>query len=58
MTHLAIPEVARLASQAKVKKLMVTHFYFDVKEDELKRELQCGYAGEVFIGRDGMTIEF
>jgi ribonuclease BN (tRNA processing enzyme) len=56
-SHLSIQEVAQLASQAKVKKLVVTHFYFDVDEDELKGELQNEYAGEVFIGRDGMSIE-
>ena len=55
--HLSIQEVAKLASQANVKKLVVTHFYFAVDEDELKGELQNEYAGEVFIARDGMSIE-
>jgi ribonuclease BN (tRNA processing enzyme) len=55
--HLSIQEVARLASQARVKKLVVTHFYFAVDEDELKGKLQNEYAGEVFIGRDGLSIE-
>ncbi|MBI3654549.1 MAG: MBL fold metallo-hydrolase [Acidobacteria bacterium] len=56
-THLSIAEVARLASQAQVKKLVVTHFYFAVEEAALQSELQRQYHGEIFIGRDGMTIE-
>jgi ribonuclease BN (tRNA processing enzyme) len=55
--HLAIADVARLAAQAKSRKLVVTHFYFAVEEARLKRELQSQYAGEVFIGRDGLSVE-
>lgn len=55
--HLSIKDVARLAAEANVKRLVVTHFYFDVDEEELKRELQQGYSGEVIIGRDGMSLD-
>ena len=55
--HLSIAEAARLATHASVAKLIVTHFYFDVNEAELKTELQRSYDGEVVIGRDGLSLE-
>jgi ribonuclease BN (tRNA processing enzyme) len=55
--HLSIAEAARLATRASVAKLIVTHFYFDVDEAELKAELERGYDGEVVIGRDGLSVE-
>ncbi len=55
--HLAVRDVARMASAAQVKRLVVTHFYFEVDEEELQRGLQRDYAGEVVIGRDGMSFE-
>jgi len=54
--HLAVKDVAVMAARAEVARLVVTHFYFEVDEAELKRELERGYAGEVIIGRDGMRI--
>jgi ribonuclease BN (tRNA processing enzyme) len=55
--HLSIAETARLATHASVAKLIVTHFYFDVDEAELKAELEHGYDGGVVIGRDGLSVE-
>jgi ribonuclease BN (tRNA processing enzyme) len=55
--HLSIADVARIASQARVSKLIVTHFYFEVDEAELTRELKSAYSGEVIVGRDGLSIE-
>jgi ribonuclease BN (tRNA processing enzyme) len=55
--HLSVRQAARLASQAGVAKLIVTHFYFDVDEAELKAELEREYSGEVIIGRDGLVVE-
>lgn len=57
VAHLSIGEAASLASQAGARRLVVTHFYFDVNDDELKRELELGYEGEVLIGRDGMSVD-
>ncbi|HEX5735061.1 MAG TPA: ribonuclease Z [Blastocatellia bacterium] len=54
--HLSIKDVATLASRAEVARLVVTHFYFDVDESELKSELQMNYSGEVIIGRDGLSL--
>lgn len=55
--HLSVKDVARMAAAASVEKLLVTHFYFDVNDDELKRELQTDFSGEVLIGRDGLSVE-
>ena len=55
--HLSVRQAGRLAAQAEVAKLIVTHFYFDVDETELKDELEREYSGEVIIGRDGLVIE-
>ncbi|MFY9574366.1 MAG: MBL fold metallo-hydrolase [Blastocatellia bacterium] len=55
--HLSVSEAARLATRAGVARLIVTHFYFDVNETELKEELAREFAGEVMIGRDGLSVE-
>ena len=55
--HLSVRDVAKMASSASVEKLVVTHFYFDVNEVELKEELQKDFSGEVLIGRDGLSVE-
>ena len=55
--HLSVGQVARLALRAGVARLIVTHFYFEVNEAELKAELERGYSGEVIIGRDGLQID-
>jgi ribonuclease BN (tRNA processing enzyme) len=54
--HLAVKDVARLAEQARVENLLVTHFYFDVDEENLKKELQATYAGNIIVGKDGMRL--
>lgn len=56
-THVSIHEVGRMAGIAEAARLVVTHFYFDVNDEELKRELQTTFSGEVIIGKDGMGIE-
>ncbi len=55
--HLSVSQAARLAARAEVAKLIVTHFYFDVNETELKHELEREYSGEVIVGSDGMSVE-
>lgn len=55
--HLSIDDVARMASKAGAARLVVTHFYFEVDEPALKRQLQSGFSGDVIIGRDGMTFK-
>ncbi|HWC76416.1 MAG TPA: ribonuclease Z [Blastocatellia bacterium] len=54
--HLTIGDAAMIARNAGVRRLVVTHFYFEVDEAALKSELEKDYAGDVIIGRDGMEI--
>lgn len=54
--HLSVKQAARLAAVARVAKLIVTHFYFEVDEAWLKAELEREYNGEVIIGRDGLEL--
>lgn len=58
VAHLSIEDAAKLAAKAKAARLVVTHFYFEVNDQELKRELEQGYGGEVLIGRDGLSMVF
>ncbi|MGA9771919.1 MAG: ribonuclease Z [Blastocatellia bacterium] len=55
--HVSIRDVARMAALADAARLAVTHFYFDVDEQELKRELQKDYSGEIIIGMDGLSLD-
>ena len=55
--HLSVKQAAQLAAQAHVRRLVVTHFYFEVNEAELRTELEGEYSGEVIIGRDGLVVE-
>lgn len=57
IAHVSVRDVARMASLADVARLVVTHFYFDVNEQELKQELQKDFSGEVVIGRDGLRLD-
>ena len=55
--HVSVEDVAKMARDARVARLAVTHFYFEVDESELKKKIESIYSGEVIIGKDGMTIE-
>ncbi len=57
ISHVSVKDVARMATLADVARLVVTHFYFDVNEDELKQELRKDFSGEIMIGRDGLSID-
>ncbi len=54
--HLSVRQAGQLAARAETARLIVTHFYFEVNEAELKAELERDYSGEVFIGRDGLEL--
>jgi ribonuclease BN (tRNA processing enzyme) len=55
--HLSIAEVAHLADAAQVKKLIATHFYFSMSDEALIEKLRDGYAGEIYLGKDGLQVE-
>ncbi len=56
VAHVAINDVARMAALAAAERLIVTHFYFEVEEEAVKREIRRQYAGEILIGRDGLQL--
>ena len=56
VAHLSIQDAARLAARAKVSRLVVTHFYFDVDEAEVEAELRKEFSGEVIVARDGLSV--
>jgi ribonuclease BN (tRNA processing enzyme) len=56
IAHVSIRDVARMAAMAEARRLVVTHFYFEVDEEEIRREIRRDYAGDIFIGRDGLQL--
>ena len=57
IAHLSIKDAATIAAEAGVRTLIATHFYFDVDEAELKRDLQRDFSGEIIIARDGLSLD-
>jgi len=55
--HLSIDEASMMANLAGAGRLVVTHFYFKVDELDLLARIRQRYSGEVWIGRDGLSIE-
>ena len=56
IAHVSIRDVARMAAMAEARRLIVTHFYFEVDEEEVRRELSRDYTGDILIGRDGLQL--
>jgi ribonuclease BN (tRNA processing enzyme) len=56
VAHVSISDVARMAALAEAERLIVTHFYFDVDEEEVMHEIRREYSGEIIIGRDGLQL--
>jgi len=59
--HLTTKEAGKVAREAGVKRLMLTHFYPEIAnmdEKEIKREVKSsGYEGEIIIAKDLMTLQ-
>jgi ribonuclease BN (tRNA processing enzyme) len=55
--HLSVSEAARLARLTNVGTLILTHFYFDVDEEQIIPEVLKSYSGEVIVGRDGFCMD-
>lgn len=55
--HVNLAETARMASEAGVRKLVLTHFTpGEVDEAATTAELRKGYAGEIVFATDGLKI--
>jgi ribonuclease BN (tRNA processing enzyme) len=57
-THSNIRDVARIAQDAGVRRLVLTHILQTEVEADLRAEAAAIYSGEVVIGRDGLVLEF
>ena len=55
--HLTPSSVARIASEAGVERVVLTHVYPAADELDLVTEVKCGYGGEVLVAEDGLRLE-
>jgi len=56
--HLSSRLAAKIAHQATVKRLILTHFYPEVFDHDPLREARKEYGGDITIARDGLTVDF
>ena len=56
-THLTPSGVARIASEAGVERVILTHVYPAAQELDLVSLVGRGYGGEVVVASDGMRFE-
>ncbi len=56
--HLTPSSVARIASEAGVERVVLTHIYPTADEQDLAAEVGRGYDGEVLVARDGFRFGF
>ena len=54
--HLTPGRAAKLAAEANVKKLILTHMYPEVSPDYALSEAKKYYSGETIIARDGLIL--
>jgi len=55
--HLTPSRAGEIASQANVKKLVLTHFYPECEKYDLKKQAQKTYQGPIVLAKDLMKIE-
>lgn len=55
--HLTPSGVARIASEANVERVVLTHIYPAAEELDLVAEVSQGYDGEVILAGDGLRFE-
>ena len=54
--HLTPSSVARMASEAGVRRVLLTHVYPAADSLELVAEVGKGYEGEIVVAEDGLTV--
>jgi ribonuclease BN (tRNA processing enzyme) len=55
--HLTPRGVARVASEAGVRRVVLTHIYPQADELDLPAEVGRGYSGEVLVAQDGLRFD-
>lgn len=53
--HMTARQAGELASRAKVKELIITHFFPEYDQNELYLQARSGYGREVVLAREGDT---
>jgi len=56
--HLTPQLAGKIASRSNIKKLVLTHMYPEVLEEDPLKEASSEFSGEIILARDGMIIEF
>jgi len=56
--HLTPHLAGKIASLSNIKKLVLTHMYPEVLEEDPLREASSEFSGEIILAREGMIIEF
>lgn len=55
--HLSIPEVAEMARQAEVSRLLATHLYPELDRLDVKGDIAKIFSGSVIVAHDGLSLE-
>jgi ribonuclease BN (tRNA processing enzyme) len=55
--HLTPSGVARIASEAGVGRVILTHISPQAERLDLVSQVACGYAGEVIVAEDGLRLD-
>lgn len=55
--HLTPSRAGQLAAEANVKKLILTHFYFDTSKYNVRAQVRKHFKGQVVIAKDLMKIK-
>lgn len=55
--HMSPKECGEIATKAKIKKLVLSHFYPKAEKYDLKKQAQKYYKGTVIVAKDLMTIK-
>src|SRR5829696_3456059 len=55
--HLTPEGVARIASEAGVRRVVLTHIYPAADELDLVTEVGRGFEGEILVAEDGLAFE-
>jgi len=54
--HTKPHEVGKIAAEAGVKKLVLTHLWSNEGEDRLKQEVAAHFSGKIVVGQDLLTV--
>lgn len=59
--HMNLQEASTLAAEARVKNLLISHFYPEIEvqpDDEIQRIASQWYNGNVFSAHDGLALKY